>query len=107
MSASSANHEDLVSLAQTMLSTGAELEEVLDALRACMPSPIAAMKVVRDVLRIPMDEAKQLVHFSRTWSDMRDEHAELHERAEASFTGDLRREEDGSYSVDVHLRRKE
>lgn len=77
-----------------MRNRGAEVGEVLEALREQSPSIIDSMKVVHDVFGLPMNEAKDLVHNSRTWSDMRDRHSALHEQAEAAAPSKLTRNAD-------------
>lgn len=103
MNQQQASYPDLLALARTMSAEGCDIEDILDALRAKSPSIIQSMKVLRDVLGVPMDEAKQLVHHSRAWSDMRDEHSELHERAEAANDNEVTQREDGSLRVDIDL----
>ncbi len=95
----------LVDLARAMLNRGAEVEEVLEALREKCPSIIQSMKVARDVLGLPMNEAKDLVHHSRAWSDMRDRHSELHEQAEAAAWSKPTQNADGSFRVELDLAR--
>ena len=95
----------LVDLARSMLGRGADLEEVLEALRERSPSIIQSMKVVRDVMGLPMNEAKDLVHHSRTWSDMRDEHSTFHEQAEAAMQAHPTQNPDGSLRVEIDLTR--
>lgn len=96
-------YPELVELARAMLGRGADLEEVLEALREKCPSIIQSMKVVRDVLGLPMNEAKDLVHHSRAWGDMRDEHSELHEQAEAAVQVKPEQNADGSFRVEFDL----
>ena len=97
-------YPELVALARIMLAEGADIETILDAMRERSPSIIQSMKVVRDILGVSMEDAKQLVHHSRAWSDMRDEHSELHERAEAALRRQPQPNADGSLGVDMDLR---
>ena len=80
-----AKFPELVKIGREMLDAGKSTEEILAALRACSPSVIQSMKVMRDLLGVQMDEAKLLVHHSRTWSDMRDVFSEVHEIAEEEY----------------------
>lgn len=106
MSQEQHSYPDLVALAREMVGRGEHLEDVLEALRERSSSIIDSMKVVRDVMGLPMHEAKSVVHNSRAWSDLRDEHGEFHERAEASVEGQAKRRPDGSFRVEVDLRDK-
>ena len=90
-----------------MLSQGADLEQVLDTLRVKCTSIIESIKVVREVLAIPLDEAKSMVHYSRAWSDMRDWHSELHEQAENVAREKTTRNPDGSIRVDIDLKKEQ
>lgn len=91
-------------IAKEMLDRGVEVEEVLQALRDESNSIIQSIKVMRDVMHISLADAKTLVHYSRAWSDMRDPHAELHERAEIAL-GENRAvlQSDGTFSVKIDL----
>jgi hypothetical protein len=80
-----AKFPELVKIGREMMNAGRSTEEILTALRAFSPSVIQSMKVMRDLLNVPMDEAKLLVHRSRTWSDMRDVFSEVHEIAEEEY----------------------
>lgn len=102
-----AMHPELVDLARAMFGRGADLEEVLEALRARSPSIIQSMKVVRDVLELSMSEAKDLVHHSRAWSDMRDEHSELHEQAEDAIPVKPTQNADGSFRIELDLTKRD
>jgi hypothetical protein len=96
----------LLNLAREMLSLDAPIEEVLERLREESPSIIQSIKVVRDVLDLPLGQAKDLVHFSRTWSDMRDPISELHEQAEAAAPSEPVQNLDGSYRIELDLRNR-
>ncbi len=93
----------MVELARLMLGRGDDIQEVLEALREKSPSIIQSMKVVREVLGVPMNMAKDLVHNSRAWSDMRDIHSELHAQAEAVENRKPTQNADGSFRVELDL----
>jgi predicted acyltransferase (DUF342 family) len=93
----------MVELARLMLGRGEDIQNVLEALREKSPSIIQSMKVVRDVLKVPMNEAKDLVHHSRAWSDIRDDHSEFHAQAEAVEGGQVTQNADGSFRVTLDL----
>ena len=58
---------------------GARNEEILGYLRANGASILESMRVFKNVLGLSLGEAKQIAHFSDTWSDMRDEHNRIHD----------------------------
>ena len=93
----------MVELARLMLGRGDDIQRVLEALREKSPSIIQSMKVIRDVLGVPMNEAKDLVHHSRAWSDMRDHHSDFHAEAEAVNDAQITRNADGSFRVTLDL----
>ena len=97
----------LVQLTRSMLAEGADMEAVLEALREKSPSVIQAVKVIRETLEVSLAEAKDLVHHSRAWSDMRDELSELHDRAEEASPENLIQREHGSASVQIDLRKED
>ncbi|MFN0091273.1 MAG: hypothetical protein ACKVWR_13555 [Acidimicrobiales bacterium] len=54
-----------------------EWERVLVQLRADGFSPIESIKITRAVLRVPLAEAKRIVHFSIAWADARSEFEQI------------------------------
>jgi hypothetical protein len=101
-----AKFPDLVRVGREMMNDGKNIEEILTALRAYSPSVIQSMKVMRDLLGIPMDEAKLLVHRSRTWSDMRDVFSEVHEIAENEYRNVSQEGPDGTIQARIDLGKK-
>jgi uncharacterized protein with HEPN domain len=104
MKESKATLSELAATARAMRDRGEGIEDILEALRNKSPSITQSIKTMRDVLSVPLQEAKHLVHYSRTWSDMRDPIAELHEHAE-SIAEDYgsTREPDGTSRVEIDL----
>ncbi len=94
----------MVTRAKELLEAGTGLDDVLLELRELSPSIIQSMKVVRDVLQVPMQEAKLIVHRSRAWSDARDKFSELHEQVENLYGDRTKRAEDGTFTVDIDLK---
>jgi signal transduction histidine kinase len=74
---------EMASIARVMKFRGASIEDILEALRGRSPSIIQSIRIIRDLMDLSRADAKQLVHYSRTWSDMRDTISELHEQAES------------------------
>lgn len=61
-----------------------ELNEVLYELRADGFSPIDSIRVTRAVLHVSVGEAKDIVHRSQAWADLRSNFEVLQEAAEAA-----------------------
>lgn len=57
---------------------------ILRQLRADGFSPVESIKVTRAVLHVSLGEAKDIVHRSRAWADLRSDFEALHEAAEAA-----------------------
>ena len=74
----------LLEVARTMLASGADWEAVLTELRRLGASPIASIKVVRDLKGVSLGDAKEAVHFSRAWADRRVAHEKLHARTQCA-----------------------
>jgi ribosomal protein L7/L12 len=102
-----AKFPELIKIGREMMNAGRSTEEILTALRAYSPSVIQSIKVMRDLLGIPMDEAKLLVHRSRTWSDMRDVFSEVHEIAEEEYRRVSEEGSDGFVQAKIDLDKKE
>lgn len=98
-------YPELLTLARSMQAAGSEMDEILEALRDRSPSIIQSIKVLRDVLGIPLPDAKRLVHRSRVWSDMRDSFSEVHEAAETEYAERTSEGENGSMQVRIDLTR--
>jgi hypothetical protein len=61
---------------------------------------------MRDVMNLSLPEAKHLVHYSRTWSDLRDPISELHERAETvAEEHGVTRNPNGRSQVEIDLKK--
>jgi ribosomal protein L7/L12 len=61
-----------------------EWNEVLVQRRADGFTPAESIKITRAVLRVRLGEAKEIVHNSAAWADMRDCFEQLHDSAEAA-----------------------
>lgn len=57
--------------AQELWSDGRAWEEIVASLRAEGFSKIDCIRVAVELLRVPLGEAKRLVHFSAAWADLR------------------------------------
>jgi ribosomal protein L7/L12 len=62
----------------------AEWNEVLAQLRADGFTPSESIKITRAVLRVGLGEAKEIVHNSAAWVDLRDRFEQLHDSAEVA-----------------------
>ncbi|MFC4858674.1 polymorphic toxin-type HINT domain-containing protein [Actinophytocola glycyrrhizae] len=82
--------KDAKRLAEAMFADGADAEKVLHQLRVEGGTMVESMLVLIRVLGIPLVEAREIVHLSKTWSDQRAVHDEFHEiLAHALETGEI------------------
>jgi ribosomal protein L7/L12 len=65
-----------------MLEAGRTSEDVLKFLREAGCHKIDSIKILRRVLNISLGEAKQMVHFSSVWSDVRERDDAFHSSLE-------------------------
>lgn len=68
----------LTEAARASIASGANWEGTLVVLRRLGASPILCIKIVHDVRGISLGEAKEFVHFSEAWADVRATHEALH-----------------------------
>jgi ribosomal protein L7/L12 len=80
-------HQDAVSDAELkrLWDERADIESFLRALRQRGAWQIESIKAVRQLSHGSLAEAKEIVHFSATWADMRETAEALHESAYASL----------------------
>ena len=67
---------------QDMLAQNMNTEEILSYLRKNGCSKTKSMAILAKTKDIDLGKAKELVHFSQTWRDMRDGDEKLHEAIE-------------------------
>lgn len=75
---------DEASAAETvkeMLDAGSDCETALQYLRDSNFDQIDSIKVMRFAMKVSANEAKKLVHYSRTWEDRRGAAEAIHEAA--------------------------
>ena len=70
-----------INAVEKMLQSGSGYEAVLQYLRDCKYDQIDSIKVMRSAMKTSMNEAKKLVHYSRTWADRRSAAEAIHEAA--------------------------
>lgn len=87
-----------------MKTRGAAFEEILTELRRASPSPIDSIRVIRDLEGIDLNDAKDRVHNSMTWRDLREDHAELHRRMWEATGRDATVDRAGRFKLRVDLR---
>lgn len=61
-----------------------EWSTILRQLRADGFSPVESIKATRAVLHVSLGEAKDIVHRSSAWADLRNDFEALHEAAESA-----------------------
>ncbi len=64
------SREILVKSSKTMLVEGKNLEYVLGFLRQNGCSKTQSIIILKEIKKISLDEAKELVHFSEVWEDV-------------------------------------
>lgn len=70
--------QEVLDRERPLYSEGKSMDSVLMDLRADEFSVIDCIKAVRELQPCSLAEAKQIVHFSEAWSDLRDAHDALH-----------------------------
>jgi ribosomal protein L7/L12 len=71
--------------ATAMWDEGSRWDEILETLRAEGFSKVECIRATVEILRLPLADAKRIVHESRAWSDRRQEDDRLHEALEAEI----------------------
>jgi hypothetical protein len=71
--------------ATTMWNNGARWDEILGSLRAEGFSKLDCIRATVDILRLPLADAKRVVHESRAWADRRETDDQFHDVLEATF----------------------
>jgi hypothetical protein len=65
---------------------GARWDEILESLRAEGFSKVDCIRATVEILRLPLADAKRIVHESRAWADRRErDDEEFHDTLEAAF----------------------
>jgi hypothetical protein len=64
---------------------GARWDEILEALRNEGFSKVDCIRATVEILRLPLADAKRIVHESRAWADRREDDDRFHEVLEAEF----------------------
>lgn len=73
-------YEHYIDPCKKMLQDGKTVEDVLEYLRAETNSKVASMATIMYVLNITADEAKLLVHNSKTWEVAKERDEKFHEK---------------------------
>ncbi|MGN9814477.1 hypothetical protein ACTMUQ_03900 [Streptomyces sp. SD11] len=76
--ATTGNSDDVLAESAAALRDGKSLDEVLTDLRSQGFGVIDSIKAVRRLRSCSLAEAKQIVHFSEAWKDMRETHDAFH-----------------------------
>lgn len=63
---------------RTLITQDDGTEKVLTYLRENDLGKIPAIKTIRELLRVPLDEAKEIVDLSKTWADTLESDTRLH-----------------------------
>jgi hypothetical protein len=73
--------------ATALWNEGYQWEDLVAALRAAGFTKIDCIRVAIDLLRLPLSEAKRLIHLSPAWSDVRTRDDAFHALAAAAVAG--------------------
>lgn len=68
---------------------GARWDEILESLRADGFSKGDCVGATVEILRLPLADAKRIVHESRAWADRREDDEQFHETLEATFRAEV------------------
>lgn len=71
--------------ATAMWGVGARWDEILETLRAERFSKVDCIRATVEILRLPLADAKRIVHDSRAWGDRRKSDEQFHDVLEAEF----------------------
>ena len=71
--------------ATALWDAGARWDEILEALRNEGLSKVDCIQATVEILRLPLADAKRIVHESRAWADLRERDDEFHDTLEATF----------------------
>ena len=71
--------------ASAMWDDGARWDEILGTLRDEGYSKVECIRATVEILRLPLADAKRVVHDSRAWADRREDDDRFHEVLEAEF----------------------
>ena len=71
--------------ATAMWDDGARWDEILGTLRDEGFSKVECIRATVEILRLPLSDAKRIVHESRAWADRREDDDRFHEVLEAEF----------------------
>ena len=78
-------NETLLNCARRMLSEGQDLETVISFLRDSGCHKNDSIKIVRQLTGVGLGEAKDIVHFSNTWKDVKERDEAFHEVLEEAI----------------------
>ena len=70
----------LLERSKQILLTSDDIERVLQYLRQGGCTKVDSMRVIVELKDLTLDDAKRIVHFSKTWEDIRNRDEEWHEQ---------------------------
>ncbi len=84
-----ASSSDVTGHAATLWAAGARWDEILETLRAEGFSKIDCIRATVEMLRLPLADAKRLVHESRAWADRRESDDQWHDALIAELEAEV------------------
>lgn len=79
----------MIQSVKKLLVEGKDVESILRYLRENSVSKTESMVILKESKKISLGDAKLIVHFSKTWKDMKDGDEDLNDRFLDSLSGDL------------------
>ena len=80
--------DELFQRSSEMHARGATTEEILRFYRDSGVSVPHSVQMLRKLTNVSLAEAKQIVHFSQTWADLREAHDRFHDTLERALNSD-------------------
>jgi len=72
------DNSEVFARSQELHARGASTEEILRYYRDSGVSILHSIQMLRKLTNVSLAEAKQVVHLSQTWADLREEHDRFH-----------------------------
>ena len=87
--------------ATAMWDHGARWDEILETLRAEGFSKVECIRATVEILRLPLADAKRIVHDSRAWAHRRKNDEQFHDVLEAEFRAEASAPDPASGPIDA------
>ena len=78
-------NETLLDHARRMLSEGQDLETIISLLRESGCHKNDSIRIIRELIGVSLGEAKDIVHFSNAWKDVKERDEAFHDVLEEAI----------------------